>query len=122
MRRKKRSRVAAITALAMTVSLVALADQGRVDGYVQQVLMTSGDAFGGCMAKLSVDPATVLPECRPYWISFSCSGHFMDPVRALRMYDHAQMAVATNYRVAVSFTDNSLHNGYCVASRIDVFK
>lgn len=87
---------------------------------VVSVLIQSDTTFGGCMAKLSVDPSTLLPACAPHWVTFSCSGDFTSEVRAYRMLDQAQLALATSRRVQVVVDDSRRHNGYCFATRIDV--
>ncbi len=74
------------------------------------------------MAALSVGPDTVLPACPPWWVTFSCSGDFTDPIRAYRMVDVAELALATNKKVQVFFRDDLKHNGYCFAYRIDAIR
>jgi hypothetical protein len=100
----------------------ALAASGSVVAYVNRVLMTGDATYGGCMAALSVDPQTVLPGCNTWWVTFSCSGHFNDPVRAYRMVDVAELALATGKTVQVWFQDDKTHNTYCFANRIDVLR
>ncbi|WP_296809861.1 hypothetical protein [Thiocapsa sp.] len=55
-------------------------------------------------------------------MSFSCSGHFTDAVRAFRMLDQAQLALAMNKTVMIVVDDSRRHNGYCFASRIDLIR
>jgi hypothetical protein len=100
----------------------AMAASSYVIGNVNRVLMTGDDTFGGCMAALSVDPQTVLPGCQSWWVTFSCSGAFTDVVRAYRMADVAELALATGKQVQVFFRDDTTHNGYCFAYRIDVLR
>lgn len=88
---------------------------------VDSVLFSADDRWGGCMALLSVDPQTVRPSCAPGWVTFSCTGDFTDRVRAYRMADQAQLALATGKTVFVIIEENKKHNGYCFASRIDVY-
>ena len=103
-------------------STPAVAASASVTAQITRVLLTSNDNYGGCMAKLSADPAIELPACKPSWLSFSCTGDFTDAVRAYRMLDQAQLAIATGNQVEIWYTDSSLHNGYCVATRIDMFQ
>lgn len=98
----------------------ALAVEETYVAKVQRVLLTSTEDWGGCMALLSVSPDAVLPECGPNWLSFSCTGEFADPTRANQMVDQAQLALTNNTYVQVYFTDQKKHNGYCVATRIDL--
>jgi hypothetical protein len=112
----------ALTLAAAILTPPAAADSGTVTAFVNRTQVTADASFGGCMALLSVDPATVLPLCGANWVTFSCTGDFTDQVRAYRMLDQAQLALAANKQVSVVITDTSLHNGYCFATRIDVVK
>ena len=113
---------AALALVSVLASPLALAASASVVGNVTRVLVVSNDTFGGCMAQLSVDPQSVLPLCGKGWVTFSCTGTFTDPVRAYRMLDQAQLALAANKKVWVQVLDTSTHNGYCFANRIDVIK
>ena len=113
--------VAVAIALLLGASEQVLATEGYIVGTVKRVLMTSDATWGGCMAVLSPSPHTVLPDCYPGWVTFSCSGDFTDQVRAYRMVDMAELALATGKNVQVWFRDDMKHNGYCFASRIDVY-
>ena len=113
---------AALVLLSAIASPLALAGSASVVANVTRVLVIASDTFGGCMAQLSVDPQSVLPLCAKNWVTFSCTGDFTEPVRAYRMLDQAQLALAANKKVWVQVVDTSQHNGYCMASRIDVIK
>jgi hypothetical protein len=117
------STVKALAAVALLVaSAVAGGATSNVVGTVTAVRLDAGSNFGGCMAKLSVSPKTKLPECGASWVSFSCSGQYTDEVRAYRLLDQAQLALAAgrDVQVQVWFDDTRKHNGYCFAYRIDV--
>lgn len=120
MRGTTRATLTALTLGAALTSPLALAATASLTGTVTRVLVMGTTTYGGCMAKLSVDPATVLPLCTAGWVTFSCSGDFTEPVRAYRMLDQAQLALAAGKKVFVTVTDASQHNGYCLATRIDV--
>ena len=111
----------ASAALSLTGSPAGAASSSVI-ATVAGVLLRADSTFGGCMVYLSVDPSTVLPNCGPSWVSFSCTGDFTDQVRAYRMVDQAQLALATNKTVYVEFQDDKKHNGYCFASRIDLYR
>ena len=122
MKRKTVVTAAALALVSVIASPLALGASASVTGYVTRVLVIASDNFGGCMAQLSVDPQSVLPLCAKSWVTFSCTGTFTDPVRAYRMLDQAQLALAANKKVWLQVVDTSLHNGYCFANRIDVIK
>jgi hypothetical protein len=109
-------------ALLLCAAGPALAASGYVIANVNRVLMTGDTTFGGCMAALSVSPQSVLAGCQPWWVTFSCTGDFTDQVRAYRMVDVAELALAAGKQVQVFFLDDLKHNGYCFASRIDVMR
>lgn len=89
---------------------------------VVRTMVQPDGTFGGCMAALSVSPASALPSCAPNWVSFSCTGDFGDAVGAWRQFDQAQLALAGDYHVDVLVDDRFKHNGYCYARRIDLAK
>ena len=98
----------------------AIAAQGSVVTYVERVMVSADEVDGGCMAKLFDPPQNVLPGCAADWVSFDCAGELTKPVRAYRLLDQAQLALATGNEVEVWFTDDFRFNGHCYAYRIDV--
>ncbi|WP_200243237.1 hypothetical protein [Lamprobacter modestohalophilus] len=100
----------------------SIAAEAELGAQVLRVLVEADDTNGGCMALLSVNPANLLPTCGDGWVTFSCSGQYTDNIRAYRMLDQAQLALATNRTVMVSYTDDMRHGGYCFARRIDVLQ
>ena len=101
----------------------AIAASGTItNAYVNRVAISGDQRWGGCIAQLSISPQTILPGCGAGWVTFSCSGNFADPVRAYRMVDQAQLALATSKKVIVYFQDDKKHNGYCFANRLDVLR
>lgn len=99
-----------------------MAGNATVLAHVQSVMVTADSTFGGCMAKLSVDPSAELPGCNRGWVTFSCTGDFADPVRAYRLLDQAQLALAARKQFRVYFTDDQKHNGFCFVYRADVLQ
>jgi hypothetical protein len=113
---------AVLATLLLAIGGQALAASAVVTANVNRVLISADARWGGCMAALSVNPQTVLAGCSPWWVTFSCSGDFTDPVRAYRMLDQTQLALATGKMVSVWFQDDKKHNGYCFADRIDIVR
>lgn len=107
------------TTLLLGISIGANAAVSKLTAKVDRVLHMSDDTYGGCMAFVSVDPATVGLNCKN-WVSFSCSGDFTSKDNAYRMFDMSQMALALNKNVQVFVNDAKKHNGYCFVERIDV--
>ncbi|PZN82251.1 MAG: hypothetical protein DM484_06590 [Candidatus Methylumidiphilus alinenensis] len=109
----------------------AFAVQGSMMTYVNAVLLSStpqpspatGLMWGGCMAYLA-NPITSFsnsPNCPDQWVSFSCDGTYATQSIAQMMVDQAQLAFATQQKVFVVVDDTKLENGYCTATRIDVW-
>lgn len=107
-------------ALAWLAASTAVADTATITAFVEKTQVNSGAFRGGCLVSLSEDPADSLPACRPEWVTFSCDGTYTDPVRAYRMLDQAQLALATGMQVQVFVTDAKMQDGVCVATRIKV--
>lgn len=78
--------------------------------------------FGGCMVALDVSPAAQGLNCPDAgnWVTFSCSGTHTSRSNAMRMLDSAQLAFVSNRRVRVYVDDSRMHNGWCLATRVDV--
>jgi hypothetical protein len=119
-RRVARARRAILGTALLLWAFPSGADTANFEAFVERTLVTGDSTHGGCMALLSQPIKEKLRGCWGGWVSFSCDGTFTDPVRAYRMLDQAQLALATGMRVLVVVDNTKVHNGYCVASRIDV--
>ncbi len=113
-------RWAVVGALLSLWAHTSVADTASFEAYIQRTLVTGDSTYGGCMAQLSRRIQGKLPGCQGSWVSFSCDGTYTDPVRAYRMLDQAQLALATGMRVLVVVDDTKVHDRYCLATRIDV--
>ena len=129
-------RISDFLALALLVAALALPTQalalkGVMTTTVLSVLVTSeplpppantGLYYGGCMASLAkpIASATPSPNCPGIWVSFSCDGTYASKDTASLMFDQAQLAWATKRPVYVQVDDTKLHNGYCIARRLDL--
>lgn len=108
--------------LALGLVEISAAANAEFQAKVVRVLLTADDSLGGCMALLTVSPASFLPSCGDGWVTFSCSGQFTDNVRAYRMLDQAQLALVTNRSVVVNITDQQQHGGFCFVRRLDILQ
>jgi len=124
-----------LTSFALLLAGLALAGpvhavQGSLTTTVSRTLVSNGSIYGGCMASLAaaVNTATVSAgqpavNCGASgWVSFSCTGTYNSKDLAFYMLDQAQLALSLNKTVSVTVDDTKTHNGYCVATRIDVIK
>ena len=114
-----------ILALSMVVLMgtasVGFATTVYVRGKVTKTLVADQGRWGGCMVRIDQVLANHLLDCPSQWVSFSCSGTFTTKDIANRMFDSAQMAYALGKRVVLEINDTKKHNGFCYASRVDVF-
>jgi len=109
----------------------ACAVLGGLTTAVARTLVSNQNLYGGCMAGLAVpintavvspgQPATTL-NCPGNYVSFSCTGTYNSKDLAFYMLDQAQLALSLNKQLYVTVDDTKLHNGYCVALRVDVLK
>jgi hypothetical protein len=117
--------------VAMGVSGQTFAASGILNGsYITRVLVTAttDNLFGGCMINVSLDPNAVanMGACSPMFLTLNCDGVTgtstvsPDTVRAYRMLDQAQLALAANKPTYITFTDTLIKNGYCSVTRLDV--
>jgi hypothetical protein len=88
---------------------------------ISRVSVIGNDNFGGCMAQLAVGPESKLAGCLKGYVTFDCAAVLegTDPVRAYRMLDQAQLALAGKRQVMVYFRDDKTVDGACLAYRID---
>ena len=104
----------------LAASITAHAGQHAFIVNIKRVLVMSDTSFGGCMVLVSESPADFL-NCKPNWLTLSCTGDHTDPVRAYQMLDTAKLAHTTEQDVRITFTDDHTHDGYCFVRRIDAF-
>lgn len=107
-------------AVALTVSFSALGGTSSVNGFVTKIQIDTDDLSGGCAVALSSNPKSKLAACGAWWLTFDCGGSYNDPIRAYRMLDQAQLALALNLPVRVHFDDSRILEGKCVAHRVDL--
>ncbi len=76
--------------------------------------------FGGCMALLGKRPDSVGLDCEGSFVSFSCTGDFIEKDKANRHFEMAQVALLTGAQVQFVVDDTKKHNGYCFVKRMDM--
>ncbi|MBT4523024.1 MAG: hypothetical protein HOC23_23730 [Halieaceae bacterium] len=74
--------------------------------------------FGECMAQLKDSPSSQGLDCKPGWVTFSCSGDFNSKSAGNNKLTAAQIALLSGDLVNVQVTDEKKHNGYCFARKI----
>ncbi len=110
----------------------SFAVQGGLFSTIVSVLVTSnplpapattGLMYGGCMAYLAnpVNTAANSPACFSNWVAFSCDGTYASKDIAQLLLDNAQLASTLKKAVYVEVDDTKLHNGYCTATRVDIY-
>jgi hypothetical protein len=92
------------------------------DATIERTMIEEG-MFGGCMIKLDksiIDAGLSCPAAS--WVSLDCDGIYSSVAGSQRLFDSGQMAFALNMKVNVRVDDSKMHNGYCVAVRLDTIK
>lgn len=86
---------------------------------VSTLISAENGLFGGCMAKvdLNIVNETGL-NCKNEWVTFDCTANFITAAESARLLNAAQMADALDLKVNLRLDDSQLHNGYCLAKRV----
>lgn len=106
------------TALLMLFS--AQSSAHRTDWTTVRTLLVHDTDFGGCMARLAVDMRTVSGGQCGEWVSFSCTHELLTPEASDMMWQTIQLAHVTQKMIRVQVDPNKMHNGQCVAKRVDI--
>jgi hypothetical protein len=104
-------------------AMPTLANIATISGAtIQRTLLQEG-SVGGCMILLDKSIKDAGLDCpASNWVSLDCDGAYASKASAQRILDSAQLAFALNKRVFMKVDDSKKHNGYCVATRIDLLK
>ncbi|MEP4145603.1 MAG: hypothetical protein ABJL54_00200 [Halioglobus sp.] len=103
---------------ALMVAVPAMGAQEWHQANVTRTLIQDG-AWGTCMAMISPSLSATGLNCKPDWVSFSCSGHYNSPEVGGDKMEAAQLSLITESQVIVLVNDAKKHNGYCFAERVD---
>jgi len=82
-------------------------------------ILIDSELYGGCMAKVSPGPETILSSCNSGYVSFSCDGTFNSRAEGEKMLAGAQLAYVSGKPLLLVVDDSKRHNSYCVARRVD---
>jgi hypothetical protein len=104
----------------IAIGLLASNTHGVTAYFGTSIARTLSDEvnFGGCMAQLADPPSGEGLDCIRPWVSFSCTGDFVERDAASRNFEMAQIAQLTERTVFIQVDDARKHNGYCLASKI----
>ena len=104
----------------VALSSSAFAARTNVTARVNQIIIDDS-RYGGCMARLSVNPATSLAGCGNWYVTMDCLAAFPESTKsvAAQKLSAAQLAYVTRNNVKVNVDDTRKANGFCVAIRID---
>lgn len=122
---EERSKVRVLTFF-MSVFLIAslsvevMAGSQWVSGKVDKIYIQD-KFYGGCVVHVDNWTSTSL-SCPTGWFSLDCHGDFNSKSEAVRMYDLAQLSYATSTTLQANVTDSKKHNGYCVATGVQLNK
>lgn len=108
-----------VVAATASVSVVANANTVRLPWFKLNQTIVDSANFGGCMAR-TPSFAEIAPSCGDRFVVFSCSGELQDADSAGRLFDIAQIAMATGKEVQFHVDTTKKHNGFCMAVRADI--
>lgn len=99
----------------------ALAASSAFYANVQQIFVHD-TTHGGCLIKLTKNPASSLGACGANWLTLDCLAEFPESTKSIasQKLGMAQLAFITEGQVRVEFTDSRIVNGYCFARRLDI--
>ncbi len=78
----------------------------------------SDELYGGCMIRISASIGNGCPVAG--WVSLDCSATHSPAGVGNRMYATALTAFSLGRQVTVLVDNTEIHNGYCVARRLDM--
>ena len=73
---------------------------------------------GGCIVRVSPNPADVLAGCGNYWLTMSCSGVHNSKSEGNAKYSTGQLAYVANKPLVALLNNQKLHNGLCYAEAV----
>ncbi len=115
--KKMKLKILSTSILLLATALPASAADFFRTGTVLRVL-TSADSFGGCMIQLDTSINNGCPANG--WVSLDCDNTYNSDAESKRKYAMALTALAANKSVSVKIDNTKIHNGYCVAERVDI--
>lgn len=87
---------------------------------ITKMITTGGELYGGCMMQVDKVIASVSPNCRSSWVTFSCDGKLGNSKsQAAAMWNTAQMAFVLEKVVQVRVRSATI-NDYCYADLIEL--
>ena len=103
--------------------LLALEVSAASVGYNATVtkVMVDTSAFGGCGAAVTPAPQSKLAGCGATWVTFDCNGDAgTSKTTASNLLAQSQLAYLTSATVRVVITDDTIINGKCLATQLQV--
>ena len=84
-------------------------------------IMVDTSAFGGCAAAVTPTPESKLADCGAAWVTFDCNGDSgVSKTTASNLLSQAQLAYVVSAPVRVVITDDTIINGKCLATQLQV--
>lgn len=114
-----KSKITKITLVALlALPSLSIGAEFWKSGKVNRILIDS-TSYGKCMIQLSVALGN---NCTSNWVSLDCEGRYLDKGDGDRFLDIAYIAQTMDKKVSVKIDNAKKHNGYCVATRLDLLK
>ena len=103
--------------------LLALNASAATVGYNATVtkVMVDTTAFGGCAAAVNPTPQSKIAACGATWVTFDCNGDAgTSRSTSANLLSQSQLAYITSANVRVVITDDTIINGKCLATQLQV--
>ena len=113
---KKNKIVGLALATLIVVPTVVMAGAFWKSGKITRIL-TDSKYYGKCMISI---PFSAYSGCNGNWVSLDCEGKYLDKGDGDRMLNVALIAQNMDKKVSVKIDSSKKHNGYCVATRVDI--
>lgn len=111
-----------ISFLAMMLSAQAVGDTARFNTDVTRILV-HGSLYGQCMARVTEDIPSLLPNCNAHYVTFDCGAELPGSTRmnSSEKFNVAKTALVMGRSVFIEVIDDQTINGFCLANRIDMY-
>jgi len=114
----KRLSIVGMSIVMLGLTQTASAGEFFRAGKITRVI-TASNNFGNCMVLLDSSISNGCPSSG--WVSLDCKGVYFPTVIGKRKYAAALTAFTLKSKVLLKVDNTKKHDGYCVASRIDIF-
>ena len=110
-----------ISFFALMLSAQVVGDVARFNTEITRI-MVHGSLYGQCMARVTQDIPSLLPNCNAFYVTFDCAADLPDTTRmnSSEKFNVAKTALVMGRPVFLEVIDTQTINGFCLVNRIDM--